>query len=232
MSIVPLSCPKCGGSLEVDEFAMRAKCPFCGTEHVVQQDGSGEVALEFHARCPRCKRNDQVKSLTAIYREGSHLAHNLAPPNKPALSSRKAAPKGSNYTIEKYLSELSLISILALISIGVFLLVAMPVMKLMGLVVLIACVAAANTARKKRARWKDCDYELADIRVFNENVDRANYILMKRWETESGMWRRLYYCGRDDSVFLPGQERTTSPGQLSKFIKALVEDAGPPKSEV
>lgn len=84
--LITLSCPSCGGELEVNANTSVLKCRYCGTEFLVRRD-HGAVSLESYARCPKCGRNDRVEKVTAILRsqpEGSGLAKSLAPPERPS----------------------------------------------------------------------------------------------------------------------------------------------------
>lgn len=45
MDLVNLSCPSCGGELEIKASVERFACGYCGTEHIVERSG-GVVTLE------------------------------------------------------------------------------------------------------------------------------------------------------------------------------------------
>ena len=84
--LITLSCPSCGGELEVNSNTSVLKCKYCGIEHLVRRD-YGAVSLESYARCPKCGRNDRVEKVTSILRsepEESGLATSLAPPERPS----------------------------------------------------------------------------------------------------------------------------------------------------
>lgn len=88
--LITLSCPSCGGKLEVNTNTSLMKCPYCGVEIMVRQE-RGALSLEAYARCPKCGRNDRVEKVTAILRsqpEGSGLAKSLTPPVRPAVTSK------------------------------------------------------------------------------------------------------------------------------------------------
>ena len=44
-NLVTLSCPNCGGKLEITQDIERLACPYCGTEHIVQRD-VGAISLK------------------------------------------------------------------------------------------------------------------------------------------------------------------------------------------
>ncbi len=63
--LIKLTCPSCGGKLQISSNTTSLKCPSCGNEHIVRRD-SENIFLESYARCPVCGRNDNVRKLTAI----------------------------------------------------------------------------------------------------------------------------------------------------------------------
>jgi len=83
--LITMSCPSCGGKLQITNDIERFACAFCGTEHIVRRQGDA-VNLESYARCPLCKRNDKVEKITSILRKeykNSSLAISLARPTWP-----------------------------------------------------------------------------------------------------------------------------------------------------
>jgi predicted RNA-binding Zn-ribbon protein involved in translation (DUF1610 family) len=69
---ITLTCPTCGGELEVSPDAPSYVCKHCGNEHVLKQ-GSENTLLEAFAKCPKCNRNDQVRRVSAIVK--SQIQH-------------------------------------------------------------------------------------------------------------------------------------------------------------
>ena len=65
---VTLSCPHCGGKLEVSRNTLSLVCQHCGTEHLVRRE-EGSILLEGFARCPVRKRNDRVEKVSATKNE-------------------------------------------------------------------------------------------------------------------------------------------------------------------
>jgi predicted RNA-binding Zn-ribbon protein involved in translation (DUF1610 family) len=63
--IVQLTCPSCGGKLNVNPHSTLLTCQHCGTEHIVRREGNA-ISLESFARCPRCGRNDRAEKVSAI----------------------------------------------------------------------------------------------------------------------------------------------------------------------
>jgi len=222
MSIVPLSCPKCCGSLEVDEFATKAKCPFCGTEHVVHNDGSGAVELEFHARCPRCKRNDQVKAVTAIQREGSNLATKLALPEIKGVQDTPSILTKWELRIDALRVVLapSCWLILAILIIGYLL--SLEHTKGAIFFGIISILGTSGYIWLNRDKFRYFKEKIVDRERVISEINRSNMTLQSKHQILTQYWNRLYYCARDDCVFLPGLMKSASPINLTKFLEDLV----------
>jgi predicted RNA-binding Zn-ribbon protein involved in translation (DUF1610 family) len=67
---ITLTCPSCGGKLQVSPNTSVLNCRHCGTEHLVRRSADG-VSLESFARCPKCGRNDRVEKVSAILKSHS-----------------------------------------------------------------------------------------------------------------------------------------------------------------
>jgi predicted RNA-binding Zn-ribbon protein involved in translation (DUF1610 family) len=64
---ITLTCPSCGGQLQIGANTSLLTCQFCGEEHLVRREGDA-VTLEAFARCPKCGRNDRVEKVSSILR--------------------------------------------------------------------------------------------------------------------------------------------------------------------
>ena len=69
-----LLCLACGASLPSSGV-----CEYCGTAH----ESDGTLLIEHYARCPNCKRNDQVKKLSLIVPQEAILLKLPAKPIAP-----------------------------------------------------------------------------------------------------------------------------------------------------
>jgi len=234
MSIIALSCPKCGGSLQIDEFSTKAKCPYCGTESIVHNDGSGAIELEYHARCPRCNRNDQVRALTALCREGNTLSDQLAAPKKPKL---KSVPKELS-TMDLEMKDVAIHSVSYLIF-GVMTIIGLwgfgmffgiPGKSVGGGIVFLLIYIVYLLLYFKARKDSDASHQSGmdnTISKRKENIavlTEENRIKTNLWEKKMDVWRRLYYCSRDDCVFLPNIDKAAPPNSLSKLIDDLIQE--------
>jgi hypothetical protein len=55
--------------------------------------------------------------------------------------------------------------------------------------------------------------------IWHRPKDRvAHGEAVERWERAIAMWSRLYYCARDDIVFIPGQSRSVSAHSMMALL--------------
>lgn len=267
--LITLTCPSCGGKLQVNPHAASLVCQHCGTEHLIHRDGNA-VTLESFARCPRCGRNDRAEKVSSIIssqtqnitseelrtevfftpdgrrisrqisvpkiiKQTSELAKKVSPPLKPEPIPkprlRPTPPKKANslFTFGIILTIISLVvtALLVLsIIIGLFedptliicLMVPVLLMLLGGIsLIIFGIVNIARLKDKNRKAW-------SAVTRYNRKVlhdwQQANDKLMSDWQTAMNRWNDLYYCHRDDCVFIP-EEGTYAP--LSKIKDYLFQ---------
>lgn len=69
---------------------------------------------------------------------------------------------------------------------------------------------------KAYARWRKEDEALAKREIdLNYQEDVAIY---NKWPAAVEKWQRLYYCARDDGVFVPNQSRFVPVEQMQSFL--------------
>lgn len=211
---ITLSCPNCGGKLEVSPSTLSLVCQHCGVEHLVRRE-AGSILLEGFARCPMCNRNDRAERVSAIVDSHStNMATILQPPPPPPepagfgcwwilliypviplLGALISVPLWVPGIILANVSgpaeDSSLLTVLALVlSIGG---------QLTGLV--LALLFFLRMDRKKRAAAQEA-----------YNTARP------KWEAAMRRWKRLYYCARDGVVYDPETGETCDPAVLKDFV--------------
>jgi predicted RNA-binding Zn-ribbon protein involved in translation (DUF1610 family) len=250
--LLPAVCPNCGGKLQVDPNVDTLICQFCGTEHIIRRNMSGEVTLEAYARCPLCKRNDQAEKVSAILNkqisrtdrmetrqeiytdrrghthsrtvtvpiqtvQASNLAQQLVPP-PPPFTKPKNRPVG----------------ILLILAIPLF--VAGSCCSMSGIVGLFTPSPTSQAFVKQLVNLLIFGFLplFASLAIFvlwyflrrkekeRQKVEQV-YIndVYQRWQHTKSRWERLYYCGRDDVVFIPGEKTIASVADMIKHIYAL-----------
>ena len=238
---IPAICPNCGGKLEVDPSVDTTTCQYCGTEHIIKREVSGSITLEAYARCPLCRRNDRSEKVSAIlkiqtgqsqavvaqqqvYRDSSgraqirtvnipvttvqtsDLARRLAPPPRPLASA------GKNTKTKLVLS----LAILVLI---------------VGLV--ITCVLSSSSGSSQSNSpttvvfCGGIPFAVAiGLFVFwytlyrkdKAKIQQQQSILDQRWKQATARWQKLYYCGRDDIIFIPGEKTSAQVSDINSYI--------------
>jgi len=265
--LITLTCPSCGGKLQVNPDAASMVCQHCGTEHLVHKEGDA-VTLESYARCPRCGRNDRAEKVSSIIssqtqsinseelrtevvytpdgrrisrqvsvpkiiKQTSELAKKLSPPEKPnpiprpRLRPNPHEKSNSLLTFGIILTVISLIaSVLLVLSIiiGVFedptliiCLIAPVLIMLMGGIGLII-FGIVNGARLKDKNRKAWSAVTQHNRKVLQEWQEANDKLMSDWQTAMDRWSALYYCHRDDCVFIPEEGTYAALAKMKDYL--------------
>jgi predicted RNA-binding Zn-ribbon protein involved in translation (DUF1610 family) len=218
-TLITLSCPSCGGKLDVSPSTPSFACQYCGAEHIVRRE-AGSILLEAFAGCPVCHRNDRVRKVSGIASTASELAWRLSPPEKPQMTDRTdlALLGGLSVTIGGLLvligfgwcacSLLSLFTALpsssepeALTS-AIVLLVVLAGLPLAGGIA--GLVVGMRIFSSKRNYEKKGRERVAQAESLRREA-------MKKWE-------RLYYCERDDIVFDRSDNTYASADEVRRFV--------------
>lgn len=238
---ISMQCPSCGGSLAVGANALSLRCEHCGSEHMIRRE-AGEVILESYARCPVCNRNDRAEKVTAILRSQTHntqgvtyqnqtrtaAGKNAAPVNQlvavPVQTSQKSElaaylippqmPKIMPQSMVKDgVSHLALASAIVLVGISIVTLlgcggVALIPICLSALLFIFAVPRENKANRVKRPAAEERRRELQLMEEEGTN----------KWNLAMERWNKLYYCGRDDCVFLPGSGSSAPITSMTEYL--------------
>ena len=254
--LITLTCPSCGGKLQVNPNATTLVCQHCGSEHLVRREG-GIISLESFARCPRCGRNDRAEKVSAIMsshtqnidshewrtevyiapngqrmsrqvaipktmKQTSELAKRLSPPKKPfSLPKPRLIPyprKKSNtaLTVGLILLVISLVTFIGLLITGIFIpesgifdepmaifiCIIPSFITLVGSLIL-SILGFVNIGRLKQKYNQAWSAIARKNREANLQWQSANDRIMSKWQHAMDRWDALYYCHRDDCVFIP-----------------------------
>ena len=268
--LITLTCPSCGGKLQVNPNATMLVCEHCGTEHMVHRDGDA-ITLESYARCPRCNRNDRAEKVSAILssqtqninsqdwrtevtitpqgqritrqvpiskvtKQMSELAKKLTPPEKPnPLPKPRLLPypnKKSNalLLIGIILLVLSVILFAVILlagmmeffeDTGMFLICLAPSLLSTLAGIILTILGIVNHSRLKSNYQKSWSLVARRNRNTTSQWQEASEQQISKWQKAMDRWDALYYCHRDDCVFIP-EEGTYA--QLTKMKEYLFED--------
>lgn len=201
--------------------------------------------------CPKCQRSDNIQKVTAIVAQGtkvieerggidintdygmdvlpltyssvarSNLARKLAAPEKPlptrtygCIAALFISRLGAGLVVCVMLMGLFFCSFPFLAATyaqnnSLFVGVLVAGFGLLGLILFSSI----------RAGWRQ-------IRLTSEQ--RNSYdARVQVWEDSRERWQQLYYCFRDDGVFLPGQSSFIPINQMSEYLKAATRRKRP-----
>jgi hypothetical protein len=173
-------------------------------------------------KCPKCRQIDMVQKLSVLYeggiakiqyqawvppppgsklppiltkREGTNqtaLSARFAPPPQPSVKTVKAPPLNSRY---KFLAlGLFLISLVLSFTSNYI---------LVSYIILASAVIPLVIGLMKREEERN--------RIWRENV-------VPRWERAMSKWNSLFYCARDDGVFIPKDGNWVSAENIETFL--------------
>jgi flagellar basal body-associated protein FliL/predicted RNA-binding Zn-ribbon protein involved in translation (DUF1610 family) len=229
-ALIPAVCPNCGGKLQVDTSADTVICQYCGTEHLIRRDMTGSVTLEAFARCPLCKRNDRSEKVSAILKnqtgqsesvvsqqrvytdskghtktqtvnvpvktvQTSDIARRLAPPPPPPTVQSKSGKKNS----------LLVLSIIVMF-IGIVLLFKSNFV--WGIIFALIAVGGFFLWHSSRRKAQE------KARQQQSSTNNA----YQQWQQAISRWEKLYYCGRDDIIFIPGEITSAAVSDMLTYI--------------
>ena len=273
---ITLTCPSCGGKLQVNSNASVLNCQHCGTEHLIRRDVSG-VSLESFARCPMCGRNDRVEKVSAILRthkqehettefvsqtfydqEGrrftrsieipkmnvqvSHLARQLSPPEKPTNSPMPNLEDTGSPPFSKFLLLGIFLILIFCFFASIFIPASIsnnelifktllrgwpctiPSILSFGLGIYLLRKSTDERAKNKQKQEAQ-NYQIdTNNQTKIQSWKNENYNKNKAWNTAIQRWNELYYCYRDDCVFIPNKG-TYAP--IERMKEYLYQDAEP-----
>lgn len=225
--MISLICPSCGGKLTVAKQADRLICEHCGTEHIIRRENNG-VFLEAYARCPNCGRNDKSKKVSAIIRKESSsgtnaslLSQHLAPPIKPIINyfppKKRPIPLGIGTMLFIvvffiFMCGMCLTSAphgsdgyyISIVSIGIALILLIP-----------SVYFGMNEYDVRKERDLEHKKQIADyFKKYEQEINDSN----KLWEQAIKRWDLLYYCERDDCVFITGENMSAPVSQMKDLL--------------
>jgi hypothetical protein len=230
-----------GGALQLESFA---RCPVCGRNDRCEKV-SAVIASQSHEISgiekktetivnPQGQRVEVVRDVPFTRQQISTLGARLAPPGAPQISTELPPSPGSGSWI---LSGVLTAGLGACLGLGGLLYLVGGAAEAVsqtgsatseeilvtllagcggsaaGLVVIAAAVGIFIMGRRNVARRKE--EHAARIRdIFSERRQ-----VQEAWDAAMERWRSLYYCARDDVIFLPGEGSSAPVGELYKYLQ-------------
>jgi hypothetical protein len=79
-------------------------------------------------------------------------------------------------------------------------------------------IMGINTYQKPKSIEEESIYK--DYPVYKIDQTQTDNSL-RQWERAREFWDKLYYCYRDDVVFIPGTNQSSSPDKLKEYLYSL-----------
>lgn len=235
---VTLSCPSCGGKLNVQKNSLTYICDYCGMEHKLREED-----IESFGRCPRCHRNDRVEKISAIVNKQDPLAAKFPSPDtinidrfllRPDLATAQILNSLQNSQFQEnayqkkgricFFGAAVLLAMLLSISLARHyssFLNALFFLSILSSLVL-AIFGVLNTIKGDRKQRE------SEIEAHNTIPSLEKELLTQRREYNNqrsilkrelkSRYDQMYYCHRDDLLFIPGKSGYASCNDYENFL--------------
>ena len=205
--IKKISCSSCGGQLLVNPNQAVAECPYCGNVYVISE------LLDQNPACPVCRQNDRVVQASSITKDDyRHKALRFKledfhlPDDEPDLNDHSKALGILGWVMvilplilmQFFLGRLSDQPLGCLIPLGISI--------LLGVGFFTYAVNQYNAAKARKDQKKN-------IRRSLKELNKIEFSRLKP------IYDRLYYCRRDDVVFLPNMGDHAKPEEMRKYLR-------------
>jgi hypothetical protein len=197
--------------------------------------------------CPKCQRSDSVQKVTAIIAGGtkvieerggididtdygmdvipltyssvarSNLARKLAAPERPLQT------KSYGCVAALFITRLGVALVVTVLLVALFF-CAFPFLAaiyaqnnalFIGILIAGLGIIGLILFSSIRAGWRQTRSTSEQRNSYDARV--------QAWEASYNRWQQLYYCFRDDGVFLPGQSSFVPVNQMSDYLKAAIK---------
>jgi len=209
-SFQKISCPSCGGNVDISKNTSHLVCNYCKNSFLVKREGD-IISLEYFASCPLCNRNDKSQRVAAIFsREsasGSLLANQLAQPIKPQ---EPVEPSGC----------FSYILLLLVINAGIQMFAGsvagikdnpryfggFDIFVFIAIILITSWISfkILSGIQKRKSQYE------------NNKLNFPNSL--RKWELALKKWQQLYYCERDGIVFIPGENKHVDASNINNIL--------------
>ena len=242
--IIELKCPNCGSRFDPSLGVGALNCHYCGTALLVfEERGRRRLLLTGEPfRCPECGEMDRVQKVSAICRAqpDTELGRRLRPPQEPprqylpsddapqppprwlrgctsypaiALLIMVTVASGvifyseiTYYPPGAPMSDFSLLLSLATLVCFVGFVPSLFIIVLVKMILIINEWFAPRRAAKRAAKRQRYEGEMA------------------KWKRTLSRWESLYYCSRNDGVFMPGEPILIPIDEAQEYTLAAKEE--------
>lgn len=204
------NCLSCGGQMPINLNQSTAQCPFCGNVYFINN------LLDQTPICPICNKNDRVVEAGSITKDDPKyktLRFNIKdfylPDEEPVLDdhSKTIGVLGWVMVIVPLILMQFFASRLSNQSLGF--LVPLGISIILGVGLFLYAVNQYNSVKAKKAQQEK----------IHEALKELNKVEFNRLKP---IYERLYYCRRDDKVFLPSEGDYSAPEEMRKYLREHV----------
>ena len=231
---ITISCPSCGGQLRRDANTTTYTCDYCGQQHRLRMED-----IEEFGRCPVCHRNDRVEIVRALYTKGGNLASRLAPPANPKVShiyQRPTKPeppeKPAAVEIGNGVSCLGVV----LVVLSLFFLFTqlfanyIPAILLFSVgILLLSFGVFIEPSKKLSDEWQLQNDKIEkkwreELQEYDKLFSARSTLLTDKYARAMQCYDLLYYCHRDDIVFIPGESGYAPSAKIDEFLFREIDE--------
>jgi hypothetical protein len=202
-----ISCLSCGGQLLVTPDQSITQCPYCGNTYLLKD------LLDQTPLCPICKKSDRVVRASGINKDDPKyrvlrftIKDFYLPGDEIELDDRSKTIGVLGWVlvivplilIQFFASRFSNQPLGCLIPLGISI--------VLGVGLFIYAVNQYNAVKEKKAQKEN----------IREALKELNKIEFNRLKP---IYDRLYYCRRDDMVFLPDAGDYAAPEEMRKYLR-------------
>jgi hypothetical protein len=229
------TCSSCGGNFD-DTFKF---CPYCGREKQKPQEPIkvDMVMRESHSpmECPKCHRVDSISKASAIVQGGTHSINGQIPVSYTSHDS-EGWHSGTSYESYHATQQSTLASRLmppkkptkaysCLVNLAIVPFFFSPIVGMLGLSAAFEpsfdmgsisridfCLGVLLYLVFLIVVWRVC--------VLIDKPFKARHAInLAAWEYSMSKWGEIYYCSRDDCIFIPGEGFVYTISHLNNAIK-------------
>ena len=244
--LIKLSCPFCGGKLEIPINSNKVTCSYCGQDSAIT---GSKGLINNQSACPVCGDKDQVQKVSGIILTDSPIAQHLRPPDKPAVLSfeefSRRVPAIPPPIKDFKKSSTTVVLIFAIITGLSFLYVVLGTLiqwndysaRTMGFQMLavvspifavFAFISGKNIKNNRAFKEKEKSFQ-ESLRMYQEQCAQREETLrteyesyarnsVGNWQKAMSRWELLYYCKRDNILFIPGASRHVPVKEFMAYL--------------
>lgn len=244
--LTELKCPNCGAKLERVGDADQAMCPHCGAQLLIERKAVAVTPEAEALGCPLCRKVDRVQKVSAIYTSGVSTGRfsgwsldsdadagivALSGRTQTEISKLLSPPKEPSYTDSDGVCLFLFFLLFGVPVLGGLMLGGFGLAMIYAAALVVGYVdpqvGPAGVLLLAIASLLMGCLGLAGVALFTRLMSKRGQhhrrrvaVMKASWEQAMHRWGGLYYCGRDDGVFIPGETDLIPTTEMREFLYA------------